>query len=682
MTKLNATGSALVYSTYLGGSGDDRGHGIAVDAAGNAYVTGVTDSTNFPTTAGGFRHDAQRQHGDAFVTKLNADRLAPLVYSTYLGGKRRRSGLRDRRRRRGQRLRHRTDRGRHANFPTTAGAFDTTFNGHDRRLRDEAERDRLRRSSTRPSSAEPRTTAATASRSTARATPTSPAGPLVGPSRRPRAPSTRRHNGGDDVFVTKLNATGSLPPTRPSSADNGADRGFGIAFDASGNAYVTGETQSSGLPDHRRGLRHQLDNGDGNDAFVTKLNPTGTAPLSYSTFLGGSSSETGFGIALDATGNAYVTGETASTNFPTTAGAFDTSYNGSGDAFVTKLNATGSTPLAYSTYLGGSERRHGPGDRRRRSEQRLRHRRDRLDTNFPTTAGAFDTTFNTDGDAFVTKLDTVAAGGAATLAINDVSQNEGNAGTTAFIFTVTKSGSTAVTSTVDYATGARHARPPALPAVRQYRLHQPERDAHLRPDRRRPRRSRSSSAATRRSSRTRPSSSTSRTRRRDDHRRPGPGHDPQRRRRADPVDQRRLADEGNVGTTTFTFTVTKSGSTGGRPRLSTTPPPTARANGGAACVGSTDYVSQSGTLTFAPDPDDPDDHDPRLRRPDVRAERDLLRQPVERRGRDDHRQPGHGHDHQRRRRADPVDQRRHRRTRATSARPRSSSRSPRPARPR
>src|SRR3989442_783710 len=93
--------------------------------------------------------------------------------------------------------------------------------------------------------------------------------------------------------------------------------------------------------------------GGPNDAFVTKLDAAGSA-LVYSTFLGGSGYDQGYGIAVDAPGNAYVTGFTASTDFPTTTGAVDTTFNGgSGDAFVTKLNPTGSA-LVYSTFLGGS----------------------------------------------------------------------------------------------------------------------------------------------------------------------------------------------------------------------------------------------------------------------------------------------------------------------------------------
>src|SRR5204863_6336 len=133
-----------------------------------------------------------------------------------------------------------------------------------------------------------------------------------------------------------------------------------------------------------------------------KLNPTGTA-LVYSTYLGGSDFDTGVGIAVDTSGNAYVTGRALSTNFPTTAGSFQTTLGGGGDAFVTKLNPTGSG-LVYSTFLGGS----------RGQEEGFEIAADAVgnayvtgftsSTDFPTTAGAFQTTIGSTHSAFVTKL--------------------------------------------------------------------------------------------------------------------------------------------------------------------------------------------------------------------------------------------------------------------------------------
>jgi hypothetical protein len=273
VTKLNPAGSGpLVYCTYLGGSSVETGNGIAVDAVGNAYVTGYTNSTNFPTTPGAFQTAFQGGTVDAFVTKLNPAGSAPLVYSTYLGG----SGY---------------DAGNgiavdaadnayvtgfagSTNFPTTAGAFQTAFQG-----------------------------------------------------------------GTGDAFVTKLNPTGSAPLVYSTYlGGSGGDDGLGIAVDAAGNAYVTGQTSSTNFPTTAEAF--QTANQGSFDAFVTKLNPAGSAPLVYSTYLGGSGNDVGNGIALDTlpNPNAYVTGLTTSTNFPTTPGVFQTTFGGgNGDAFVAKI---------------------------------------------------------------------------------------------------------------------------------------------------------------------------------------------------------------------------------------------------------------------------------------------------------------------------------------------------------
>jgi hypothetical protein len=128
----------------------------------------------------------------------------------------------------------------------------------------------------------------------------------------------------------------------------GPDGGSGIAVDASGNAYVTGVTASSDFPTTPGAF--QTTYREVQDTFVSKLNAAGSALL-YSTYLGGSGYDNGSGIAVDASGNAYVTGGTSSSDFPTTPGAFQATYGGNGDAFVSKLNASGSA-LLYSTTWG------------------------------------------------------------------------------------------------------------------------------------------------------------------------------------------------------------------------------------------------------------------------------------------------------------------------------------------
>src|SRR5437870_4048506 len=215
----------VAYSTFLGGNSHEIGAGIAVDAAGNAYIVGTTQSLDFPATAGAFRTrlNSTTNVSDVFVSKLNATGSA-LIYATYIGG-------------------------------------------------------------------------------------------------------------------------------------SGFDFGRAIAVDAAGNAYVTGQTGSSNFPTTGGAFQRAIKfiptprPADPLDAFVTKLNPTGSA-LVYSTYLGGVDVNDALSIAVDAAGNAYVTGQTTSHDFPTTPGAFSRTSGGANDAFVTKLNATGSA-LVYSTYPGG-----------------------------------------------------------------------------------------------------------------------------------------------------------------------------------------------------------------------------------------------------------------------------------------------------------------------------------------
>jgi hypothetical protein len=308
VTKLNPTGTALVYSTYLGGSGGDIGSAIAVDAAGNAYVTGGTSSTDFPVTPGAFQTtNKAAANGDfnAFITKLNPTGTA-LVYSTYLGG----SGLpTDTPDSGDQGNAIAADAGGNAyvtgatfstDFPVTPGAFQTT-------------------------------------------------------------------NSGESAFVTKLNPTGTALVYSTYLGPVGNNQGRGqpsfLAVDGPGNAYVTGATSASDFPvtaGAYQTTNHAAAEGF-NNVFVTKLNPAGTA-LVYSTYLGGSggsccAGDLASGVAVDSSGKVYVTGTTQSTDFPVTPGAFQTMNHGEAhnlpNAFITELNPAG-TALVYSTYLGGS----------------------------------------------------------------------------------------------------------------------------------------------------------------------------------------------------------------------------------------------------------------------------------------------------------------------------------------
>jgi Beta-propeller repeat len=277
VAKIDPSGSTLIYSTYFGGDGDDVGSGIAVDASGQAYITGKTTSSNFPATPGAYG-TAYSGYTDAFVAKFNSTGSA-LIYSTYLGG----SGY---------------DVATGIAIDPSGNAYISGFNY-------------------------------------AHGFPTTPGA---------YQPSS---NGPYDAFVTKLNPTGSALVFSTYIGGTGDDYGTGIGIDSNLNVYVVGQTNSGDFPMQNA---TQPIFGGYYDAFVAKLNPAGSS-LIYSTYLGGDDWEAGFAIAVDAPGNAYVTGLTGSSHFPTTPGAFQITYGGNGDAFVAKINPSGS--LAYSTYLGG-----------------------------------------------------------------------------------------------------------------------------------------------------------------------------------------------------------------------------------------------------------------------------------------------------------------------------------------
>ena len=167
------------------------------------------------------------------------------------------------------------------------------------------------------------------------------------------------HNGSGftDVFVSKLD--GGLTSLLASTYLGGStsDNGYSLTLDTSGNVYVTGSTNSTDFPT-TSGAYDTSHNGCVYDVFVSKLN-SGLTSLLASTYLGGSSTDYGYSLTLDTSGNVYVTGNTSSADFPTTSGAYDTSLNGgSYDVFVSKLNG-GLTSLLASTYLGGTSDDYG-----------------------------------------------------------------------------------------------------------------------------------------------------------------------------------------------------------------------------------------------------------------------------------------------------------------------------------
>ena len=340
VTKLSPTGSALIYSTYLGGSGWDVGSDIAVDATGHVFLVGQTHSTNFPVTAGAFRTSYPGSYGcggntnSGFVTKVSPDGTG-LVYSTYLGG----GGF-------DQAIGVAIDSGGNAyvvgstqshDFPTTTDAFQSSVPG-----------------SSCPGQA----------------------------------------------YVTKLNASGSaLHYSTYLGGPNGYGQAADIAVDGSGSAFVTGYTISTAFPTTPGAFQSTA--GGGTDGFLTQLDPTGSA-LVYSTYLGGGGSDQGIGVALDASGKVYMIGSTGSNDFPTTADALQSINGGGDDAFLTKFDTAG-PGLVYSTYLGGGGGDVGWGIAHD-GAQNVYLSGWTSSTNFVTTSGAFQMNSAGSNDAFVIKL--------------------------------------------------------------------------------------------------------------------------------------------------------------------------------------------------------------------------------------------------------------------------------------
>jgi hypothetical protein len=287
VAKVNASGTALVYCGYIGGSGDDVAYAIAVDGSANAYVTGAVQSTeaSFPVTVGpGLTYNA---FGDAFVAKVSVSGAAPLVYCGYIGGSGDEAGL---------------------------GIAVVSGNAY----------------------------------VTGRTSSTEASFPVtVGPD--------LTSNGGDDAFVAKVSVSGAVPLVYCGYiGGSGLDIGYGITVDGPGSAYVSGTTDSTeaSFPET---VGPDLTSNGGNDAFVAKVSVSGAAPLVYCGYIGGSAADFGYRVAVDDVGSVYIVGQTQSTeaSFPVTVGP-DLTSNGGDDAFVAKVSVSGAAPLVYCGYIGGT----------------------------------------------------------------------------------------------------------------------------------------------------------------------------------------------------------------------------------------------------------------------------------------------------------------------------------------
>ncbi len=340
ITKFNPSGTSLIYSTYLGGKDTDSCEGVALDSSGDAYVTGFTNSPNFPTKNAiqGSRKGVQ----NIFLSEL--DPTGNLLSSTYYGGSGQdeafaiavdSSGV------------YVVGNTTSTNYPTK-NAFQPQIASADDAF--------LTKFSPGGSSVVYSTYlggAGGGSQAYAVAVDSSQSPYVTGQTRSLSFPLMNpfqsQNTAQGTVFVTKFSPTGNALVYSTYLGGSSTESSGGIAVDSSGNAYVTGGTGSNDFPTQNP---LQPKNAGMYDVFVTKFNSSGSA-LVYSTYLGGSKNDTGIALKVDPSGNAYVTGYTLSANFPTTPNAFQPTSGGNWDAFVLGLNSAGSG-LIYSSYLGGS----------------------------------------------------------------------------------------------------------------------------------------------------------------------------------------------------------------------------------------------------------------------------------------------------------------------------------------
>jgi hypothetical protein len=337
VAKLSPSGSSLVYSTCLGGSGYDEAFGIAIDWAGRAHVAGSTKSSNFPATPGTFDTSYSASSGnpeDAFVTKFDTTGSA-VHYSTYLGGSGRdiATGIAlD-----GAGNAYLTGTTTSTNFPTTPGAFDRVLSNYDVFVTKFTAAGSAVYYSTYlgGSASDLGYSIAVDGSGYAYVTgyTTSTNFPVT-----PSAFDLGYSGGSFDAFVTKLSTAGTGIIYSTYLGGSGTELGFAITVDVTGQAYVAGYTSSPNFPTTAGALDTVYSGNGFNDVFITKVNSAGSW-LTYSTYFGGDSHhDEARGIFLDAAGNVYVGGYTGSTDFPTTTGAFDTSYSGVAyEGFVLKL---------------------------------------------------------------------------------------------------------------------------------------------------------------------------------------------------------------------------------------------------------------------------------------------------------------------------------------------------------
>ncbi len=395
VAKLDVEGSALLWATFIGGSGEDRAFGVVLDHSGNPVFAGLSYSAEFPTTPWAYDRDMAGNR-DAFVAKLNSAGSI-LIWSTFLGGSSNDRiwdvALDDSERPVAVGETYSSD------FPTTDGAYDRSINGGPDGFVTKLNADGggLAWSTfVGGSSADQITRVVLNSEQQ-----------IIGcgnslSSNYPTTPGAfdETQNGDQDCIVSTLDPSGTTLLNSTFLGGEGADMGNVLAVDLSGNVVVTGSTTSLFFPvtDDAYDTTH---NGD-KDIFVTRLTPDRDS-LVWSTYLGGSGVDEAFALVLDGSGFPILSGGISSPDFPTTPDAFDQSYSGGNDTFLTALHSSG-TALIWSSYLGGTSTDSGWELILDDSDNPILAGPTRS-SDFPTTAGAYDRSHNGGNDVFLLSFD-------------------------------------------------------------------------------------------------------------------------------------------------------------------------------------------------------------------------------------------------------------------------------------
>jgi sugar lactone lactonase YvrE len=399
VSKFSADLSTLLYSTYVGGTNDENGYGIAVDTAGNAYVTGATKSSDFPKLAA---LDSSLDNGqDVFVFKLNATGNA-LIYSTYLRG----AGSLDT----GYGIA--VDAAGNAyvvgytdssDFALTAGALDTSFSNGEAFVTKLSASGSALVYSTYFGGSVDETIYNIAVDGLGNAVVVGESNSTTFSFALPGAYQSSNGSTGSryDAFVAKLNSSGTGLLYGSFIGGSQDDFGYGVALGPTGRIYISGDTNSNNF-DVTSGAM-QTARAGGADGFAAVFDPSlsGAASLVYSTYIGGSATESFWGIDVDAAGRMYLGGYTNSNNMTVTADAHRTTNAGGDDIFVVAVDTNGasSADRVYASYLGGSSAENAWAARY--SNGKFYVAGNAASASGVTTAGAYDTSFNGGFDGYV-----------------------------------------------------------------------------------------------------------------------------------------------------------------------------------------------------------------------------------------------------------------------------------------